>query len=219
MKTIAALLLACFATLAGAVTLPPCYPTIDLPDKVYPPRLPLGYRDGLGGSVGWFCLVEGQWKLFWYFGTYDVIGGTYHTRVNVELDALEKAPDKRAAADALVTKLVTSPLGCADAATNMGKLCLAAQAEFETRRPPNPLPAVWIVKPNVAAADKSRPVYLVVTDPAGVARLGASTGTRAAQLSPCDCATKVVTTASTFCAVNGRLDHVAACMPAPTPAP
>ena len=209
MKLIVAALLALASTLARAQ--PACYPILDA-DKVYPP-LPIVYRDGVGAGVGWYCKTATGWSSHWYFGTYSQIGTDYHAKANAEAMAVFKATDQRAAANATYTRIVTGPIGCdVQPTTALKTLCNSVKAEVAKYPPPAPPPPpTWAVKPNNLAADKSRPVYLVVTDAAGATKLGASTGTRAAAGSPCDCATKVATTASVFCGVNGRLDQVAAC--------
>lgn len=76
-------------------------------------------------------------------------------------------------------------------------------------QPPPPLAEVWTVQPNLQAADGSRPVYAVIN---GARQTTALSGVRAVAGSACDCSVRFTTSASTFCAVNGRTDQVAACV-------
>ena len=210
MKLIVAAILALVSTLAHAQ--PACWPILD-PDKAHPP-LPIVYRDSIGAGVGWYCNTPTGWAINYWFGVYAQIGTDYHAKANAEAVAALTAADPRAAANAAYARIVTGVVGGCDAqpTTALKTLCNSVKAEVVKYPPPAPPPPpAWTVKRNILAGDGSRPVYLVVTDAAGATKLGASTGTRAAAGSPCDCAAKVTTTAATYCGVNGRLDHVAAC--------
>lgn len=184
---LAAVLLLLMTKHAGAQTPAPCEPR---------------EAGGAGTSLQWGLVPEGAWAVWYCPRPFDWEGRAIYARpggiLEVSIDTARDAIVNQAAWRDTITRHFSAQR-CAPIELGYEALCGVVFKALAAHRPPAP---VWRVTPNIAAADRSRPVY-AVTD--GVRATRALPTLRAKADAVCTCGVTVVQeTANTYCAVAGQ---------------
>lgn len=157
---------------------------------------PIWGLNDVGAYVAWHCVDDFSVTQRLFVLRWDGIT----PELRADLSSLSSAPDLAARIQELQPKHWSLPIDDARLLEVWGR----DDERIWVARPP---PPVWRVPHNARAADGSRPMQLLTAD----GQLGAADYARAAAEALCDCSVRVISGATTYCAVPPTRTSVAVC--------